>query len=262
MTWDAAGLLSAEVLSYCCRVSLEATLLSCDAAHVVTQADRQAEKVEDATAAATAAVDSPAEASSLTEHRLQLSYSLLNGEAISSGPIMSTGGSAAASAAVTDVTSPLCWSATHQLAVNEALLHAAASSHAAFPIMLTVASRNVAKVPPAAASAIAAKPAKPGKAAAAPEEAPWQPDQQCTLPIDLAALLVGDTDLVSEWPQKGLALPPQLQAYSRIKFCVQVVLCIPNLEQSVQLCRTTCTLGCVYPIHMCVVFQAALAQQD
>ena len=228
---------------------MEATLLPCGLSQTGKQVERQAEKSEDPVAAVAADVDSPTEASSLIEHRLQLSYNLLNGEAVSSGPVVSTADPAGANAAVAAITPPLCWSATQQLAVNEALVHAAASSNAAFPVLFTSASRIVSEVPPpdaaaaasaaaakpakpgkAAASAAAAKPAKPGKAAAVPEEVPWQPDQQCTLPIDLAALLIGDTDLVSEWPQKGLALPPQLQAYSRIKLRVQVLLCIQQLD--------------------------------
>lgn len=208
--------------------------MPCGLSQTGKQVERQAEKSEDPVAAVAADVDSPTEASSLIEHRLQLSYNLLNGEAVSSGPVVSTADPAGANAAVAAITPPLCWSATQQLAVNEALVHAAASSNAAFPVLFTSASRIVSEVPPpdaaAAASAAAAKPAKPGKAAAVPEEVPWQPDQQCTLPIDLAALLIGDTDLVSEWPQKGLALPPQLQAYSRIKLRVQVLLCIQQLD--------------------------------
>lgn len=228
-------------LACCCRVSLEASLLSSGGACCVTNVV-PAEHIQDP-AAAVAADTNPSNTETPTpvEHRLQLSYTL-NDEAVKVSAVTPTAGAVSADAAAT--ASILSCSSTQQLAVSEAFVRAIASSNAVLPVVFTASSRlaspPAATDPPVAASpAAGAKPAKPGKAPPAPEEKPWQPDQQCTLPIDLGAILVGDTELICTWPSKGLSLPPQLQAYSRIQLRIQVL-------------QSDLVLAAVQPIHTCL----------
>lgn len=162
------------------------------------------------------------------EHRLQLSYTLHeNLVTLSAASSAADAASADAGARGTKLT--LTCSSTQQLTSTETLVRTIASSNAALPILFAASSRPVPSPAPAEATAAppaaGAKPAKPGKPPPAPEEIPWQPDQLCTLPVDLGAILVGDTELVCMWPHKGLALPPQLQAYGRIQLRIQVLQC-------------------------------------
>jgi len=166
-------------------------------------------------------------AASTVEQRLQVSYVLPTGEAVSSPQIISTPSTttdeaAAAESAATPDKQSLKWSSSHPLAVTEAIVRNLASSNAAFAMTFTAASRTVTKTaeavtpPPAAA-----KPAKAIKGVVT-DEVPWQADQQHVLAVDLAPLLVGDTALVCALPQKGLAMPLQLQAYSTVQIHVEV----------------------------------------
>lgn len=205
-------------------MSLEAALLPVDGAAFGDTIITKVEQIQD-TVAAAAADSSPGstEASAPVEHRLQLSYTL-NEEAVTVSAVTPTAGAVPADAAATG--SMLSCSATQQLAVSEAFIRAVASSNAALPLLFKsssrIASQAAAAGPAASAPAAGAKPAKPGKAPPAPEEVPWQPDQHCTLPVDLGSILVGDTELMCTWPPKGLPLPPQLQAYARIQLRIQV----------------------------------------
>lgn len=159
------------------------------------------------------------------EQRLQLSYMLPGGEAVTSPAITTTADAAAADSADSNDTQTLKWSSTHSLNVTDTVVHDMASSNAALAVTIIAASRSIAKTAePAAAAAppVAGKPAKPGKAGTVLEEAPWQADQQHIAAIDLAPLLVGDTDVVCTWPKKGLAMPSQLQAYSSMRIHLQV----------------------------------------
>lgn len=229
-------------LACLCRVSLEAALLSSRVASFVTNVGTKAEQIQDSVAAV-AADTGPGDTETPTpvEHRLQLSYTL-NDEVVKSSAVTPTAGAVSADAAAT--ASSLSCSSTQQLAVSEAFIRDLASSNAVLPVVFTASSR-LASTPAAkdpavtALSAAGAKPAKPGKAPPAPEEIPWQPDQQCTLPVDLGAILVGDTELVCTWPSKGLPLPPQLQAYSRIQLRIQVL-------------QSDLVLAAVQPVHTCV----------
>ena len=156
------------------------------------------------------------------EQRLQLSYMLPGGEAVTSPAITTT---ADADSADSNDTQTLKWSSTHVLNITDTVVHDVASSNAALAVTIIAASRSIAKTAePAAAAAppVAGKPAKSGKAGTVLEEAPWQADQQHIAAIDLAPLLVGDTDVVCTWPKKGLAMPSQLQAYSSMRIQLQV----------------------------------------
>ena len=216
----------AQAVLCCCRVTLSATLLPGIAAPPSTHIIPDAELVQEPSAAVPADVSGTAEPPPTLEHKLQLAYKFADGETVDSGPILAAAATASAENAATDTSLSLSWSSTQQLPVSRATVQAIASSNAALPILLTTASRSVSK-PPAvdAAMAPAGKPAKAGKAATAPEEMPWQSEQQCALPVDLAALLVGDREVTAVWPQKGLVMPPQLQSYSRIQLHVEVLLC-------------------------------------
>lgn len=174
-------------------------------------------------------------AAATVEQRLQVSYVLPTGEAVSSPQITSTPSSttdeaAVAEAAATPDKQSLKWSFSHLLAVTEAIVCNLASSNAAFAMTFAAASRTVTKTaeavtpPPAAA-----KPAKAIKGVVT-DEVPWQADQQHVLAVDLAPLLVGDTALVCALPQKGLAMPVQLQAYSTVQVHVEVRF-HPSLQQ-------------------------------
>ena len=214
---------------------LEAALLPLDAAPLPKHDESSAEKVQEPDTAAEATISSTTSPTPL-EHKLQLSYTF-NDEAVTSSAITPTAGAVSADGAALESILKLNCSSSQQVVVTEALIHAISSSNAALPILLTASSRltsNAAATDPAAAAAppaAAAKPAKPGKAPPAPEEIPWQPDQLCTLSVDLAAILVGDTELICAWPQKGLVLPPQLQAYSRIQLRIQVLHCTKTCLQ-------------------------------
>ena len=157
---------------------------------------------------------------------MQLSYTL-NEELVTFSAIQSIADALYADAAAIAANSTLNCSSTQQFNSTENLVRTLASSNAALPILFSATSRRIASatatdaasvVPPS----VSAKPAKPGKASPVLEDIPWQPDQLCTLLVDLAAILVGDTELVCTWPQKGLVLPPQLQAYGKIQLRIQV----------------------------------------
>lgn len=144
--------------------------------------------------------------------------------------IKSSADAVSADAAAVGASLTLSCSSTQQLNSTETLVRTIASSNAALPILFSASTRPVASAAATDAASAAppsagAKPAKPGKAPPAPEDTPWQPDQLCTLPVDLAAILIGDSELVCTWPQKGLALPPQLQAYGKIQLRIQVLQC-------------------------------------
>lgn len=178
------------------------------------------------------------------EHKLEITYTLPNGEAVLSPPISSVNlelpdtqeTSAAAS-------QKLQWEAAHPLCVDEALIHSMAAANAAMPLTLSYSSRVAAAVDrsspaPAASAAPAGKAVKPAKTAAAvPEEVPWQTAQQRILPFDLAALLVGQTEVALTLPKKDLPMPAHLQAFSSITFKLQV----------------SCTAGTLLPKCMPVV---------
>lgn len=171
--------------------------------------------------------NSNTDASAPLEHRLQLSYTL-NENLVTLSAASSAADAASADAGANGAKLTLTCSSTQQLTSTETLVRTIASSNAALPILFAASSRPVPSSAPAdqataAPPAAGATSAKPGKAPPAPEEIPWQPDQLCTLPVDLGALLVGDTELVCAWPHKGLALPPQLQAYGRIQLHIQVL---------------------------------------
>lgn len=157
---------------------------------------------------------------------MQLSYTL-NEEVVTLSTIKSSADAVSPNAAAVGASLTLtCSWRTQQFNSTETLVRTIASSNAALPILFSASSRPITTAADAASAApppAGAKPAKPGKAPTAPEEIPWQPDQLCTLPVDLAAILVGDTELVCTWPQKGLALPPQLQAYGKIQLRIQVL---------------------------------------
>ena len=170
-------------------------------------------------------IKSSAEAPAALEHKLQLSYTL-NDEVVTLSASKSTADAIFADAAAVSAGLILNCSSIQQFNSTETLVRTIASSNAALPILFSASSRPSASATATdAASAMppsaGAKPAKPGKAPA-PEDIPWQPDQLCTLPVDLAAILVGDTELVCTWPLKGLALPSQLQAYGKIQLHIQV----------------------------------------
>ena len=166
-------------------------------------------------------------AAATVEQRLQVSYVLPTGEAVSSPQIISTPSSTTDEAAVAESASTpdkqsLKWSSSHLLAVTEAIVRNLASSNAAFAMTFTAASRTVTKTAKAVTPPPgAAKPAKAIKGVVA-DGVPWQADQQHVLAVDLAPLLAGDTALVCALPQKGLAMPVQLQAYSTLQIHVEV----------------------------------------
>ncbi len=167
-------------------------------------------------------------AASTVEQRLQVSYVLPNGEAVSSPQIISTPSTATDEAAAADTAATLDkqslkWSSSHLLPVTETIVRNLANSNAAFAMTFTAASRTVIKTAEAATllPPTAAKPVKAVKGAVT-DEVPWQADQQHVLAVDLAPLLVGDTALVCALPQKGLTMPVQLQAYSTVQIHVEV----------------------------------------
>ena len=167
-------------------------------------------------------------AAATVEQRLQVSYVLPTGEAVSSPQIIGTPSSttdeaAVAESAATPDKQSLKWSSSHLLSVTETVVRNLASSSAAFAMTFTAASRTATRTAEAATllPPMAAKPAK-GIKSAVTDEVPWQADQQHVLAVDLAPLLVGDTALVCVFPQKGLAMPVQLRAYSTIQIRVEV----------------------------------------
>lgn len=166
------------------------------------------------------------------EQRLQVSYVLPTAESVTSPQITTTPSTSTPETAVAEAAPPLGkqtlkWASTHLLPVTEAMVHSMTSSNAALPITFTAASRTMAistisTEAPAAPAPVAAKSAKPVKAGTVTEELPWQADQQHVAAVDLAPLLVGDTSVSCTWPQKGLAMPLQLQAYSTVRVCIEV----------------------------------------
>ena len=107
------------------------------------------------------------------------------------------------------------------------------------PVTLTSASRSPAAAAPLSPSpaAPASKPATPAaKVPAAPEEVPWQGEQQLVVPLDLAPLLVGQTDVVLSLPLKGLSMPLQLQAFSSLSISLQVSIAFADFHQPNILC--------------------------
>ncbi len=208
------------------RLSLEAILLPPTAASAALEQPR-AEQATLTDAEGSSDGSSPVPA--VVEQRLQIGYVLPNGEAVASPPIttlpVTSTADTSGSAASTDRQS-LTWSATHLLPVTETMVRDMASRNAALSMTFTTANRTTTtktvESAPAAPTASAGKPAKPAKGSPMPEEAPWQADQQHVAAMDLAQLLVGDTDIVCTWPQKGLQMPVQLQAYNSIQIRVQV----------------------------------------
>lgn len=194
---------------------------------MVSSLESDAEQVQTPDTAVAADLHSSTRAPTPLEHKLQLSYTL-NEEVVTLSAIKSTADAVSANAATVGANLILSCCSTQQLNSTETLVRTIASSHAALPILFSASSRPTASASAtdtasAAPPAAGVKSAKPGKARPAPEEIPWQPDQLCTLPVDLAAILVGDTEQVCTWPQKGLALPPQLQAYGWIQLRIQVL---------------------------------------
>lgn len=194
----------------------------------VPAAPETSEQIGQAVLADTAEGGSSRSAASTVEQRLQVSYVLPTGEAVSSPQISSTPSSttdeaAAAESAATPDKQILKWSSSHLLAVTETIVRNLASSNAAFAMTFTAASRTAIQTAEAATllPPTAAKPAKAIKGAVT-DEVPWQADQQHVLAVDLAPLLVGDTALVCGLPQKGLAMPVQLQSYSTVQIHVEV----------------------------------------
>lgn len=163
------------------------------------------------------------------EQRLQVSYVLPTAESVTSPQITTTPSTSTPETAAAEAAPPLDkqtlkWASTHLLPVTEAMVRSMASSNAALPITFTAASRTMAMTAeaPAAPPPVAGKSAKPVKAGTVAEEVPWQADQQHVAALDLAPLLVGDTSVSCTWPQKGLAMPVQLQAYSTVRVCIEV----------------------------------------
>ena len=166
-----------------------------------------------------------AAATSITEQRLQLSYVLPNGEAATPPPVVSTSGTANADLAAKRNAETIAWSSSHILPVTDALVRDMASSSAALAVTVSAAIRVVSNPSEAAAvpAPSPAKPAaKPGKNAPVPEEVPCQAEQKHIGTLDLAPLLVGDTEVAVSWPQKGLAMPAALQAYQSFRLRLQV----------------------------------------
>lgn len=189
-------------------------------------------------------------AAATVEQRLQVSYVLPTGEAVSSPQIISTPSSTTDEAAVAESASTpdkqsLKWSSSHLLAVTEAIVRNLASSNAAFAMTFTAASRTVTKTAKAVTPPPgAAKPAKAIKGVVA-DEVPWQADQQHVLAVDLAPLLVGDTALVCVLPQKGLAMPVQLQPYSTLQIRVEVRLHLNSQQLTVCMALAAMTQKCI-----------------
>ena len=209
----------------CCRVSFEAVL---QCTQVVPAAVDTCEQTGQTVLADTAEGGNSTSAAATVEQRLQVSYVLPTGEAVSSPQIIGTPSSttdeaAVAESAATPDKQSLNWSSSHLLSVTETVVRNLASSTAAFAMTFTAASRTATRTAEAATllPPTAAKPAK-GIKSAVTDEVPWQADQQHVLAVDLAPLLVGDTALVCVFPQKGLAMPVQLQAYSTIQIRIEV----------------------------------------
>ncbi len=185
------------------------------------------DQTSQAVLADTAEGDNSRSAAATVEQRLQVSYVLPTGEVVSSPQIISTPSSTTDEAAVADSAATpdkqsLKWSSSHLLPVTETIVRNLANSNAAFAMTFTAASRTAIKIAEAVTPPpVVAKPAKAIKGAVT-DEVPWQADQQHVLAVDLAPLLVGDTALVCALPQKGLAMPVQLQAYSTLQIHVEV----------------------------------------
>ena len=200
----------------------------------------------------------PAAAPVAVQHKLDLSYAIPGTEqqhavsALSSAPSTTAAAAPTAAAAGAAATAPaaaagssnlatveapgsaasastattLMLAANHHCKVDEAFVRKLAAAHAAFPITLSACSRSVQPADTStAASTPAAKPpaaAKGAKAPAAPPEQPWSDAATCTLTVDLAPLLVGDTSVTVSWPQKGRQTPLELAAYEQLILNVEV----------------------------------------
>lgn len=204
-------------------------------------------------------------AASTVEQRLQVSYVLPTGEAVSSPQIISTPSTttdeaAAAESAATPDKQSLKWSSSHLLPVTETVVRNLASSNAAFAITFTAASRTAIKTAEAATllPPTAAKPAKAFKGAVT-DEGSWQADQQHVLAVDLAPLLVGDTALVCALPQKGLTMPVQLQAYSTVQIHVEVR--FHQLLQRSTMCMALAAMTQKYTADRCMPAFGNMLQQ-
>ncbi|DBA67916.1 TPA: hypothetical protein ACH3X2_014119 [Trebouxia sp. C0005] len=207
------------------RLSFEAVL---QCTQVVSAAAVTSEQTGQTVLADTAEGGNSTSAATTVEQRLQVSYMLPTGEAVSSPQLFSTPSSTTDEAAVVESAATpdkqsLKWSSSHVLSVTDTIVCNLASSNAAFAMTFIAASRTVTKTAEAATllPPTAAKPAK-GIKGAVTDEVPWQADQQHIVAVDLAPLLVGDTALVCVLPQKGLAMPVQLQAYSTVQIHVEV----------------------------------------
>ncbi len=208
----------------CCRVSFEAVL---QREQAVPAAADTPEQTGQPVSADDAEGDNSRSAAATVEQRLQVAYILPTGEAVSSPQIISTPSSttdvaAVAESAATPDKQSLKWSSSHLLSVTEAIVRSLASSNAAFAMTFIAASRTAIKTAEAVTPSLAA--AKPAKAikGVLTDEVPWQADQQHVVAVDLAPLLVGDTALICALPQKGLAMPVQLQAYSQVQIHIEV----------------------------------------